>query len=182
MKKEKYSIKRPEHIVIGDPWYFKTMDTEKLKNLVVDFRPPKEFVAEISIEETEYGESTLKMAFSNEQDINTYLDGYMYEGQKEEIKKIPVDTAEYSMEVDGRSSRIHTGEDGFWGQQTVFYYNGEADKRYIDAVLIIMSTPANMEFEKVKETMEHLFEDIKLIPEKDKGGKDAQKIENEQKR
>lgn len=36
MRKEMYSVKCPEHILIGNPWYWKTMSRE---NLVVDFKP-----------------------------------------------------------------------------------------------------------------------------------------------
>lgn len=56
MKEEKYSIKRPEHIVIGDPWYFETMKGKRLAELTVDYRPPTEFAAAVSLSEIErYG-------------------------------------------------------------------------------------------------------------------------------
>lgn len=45
MRKESYQIKRPEHLVIGDPWYFETVDSQKLKSLVIDVIPQKEFAA-----------------------------------------------------------------------------------------------------------------------------------------
>ena len=48
MRKEMYSVKCPEHILIGNPWYWKTMSRE---NLVVDFKPAQTFDAAVSIEE-----------------------------------------------------------------------------------------------------------------------------------
>ena len=45
MSAEEYSIKRPEHIVIGDPWYFETETGERLKKLVVDYQPEEQFMA-----------------------------------------------------------------------------------------------------------------------------------------
>ena len=49
MKEEKYSIKRPEHIVIGDPWYFETVKGKRLAELTVDYKPPTEFAAAVSL-------------------------------------------------------------------------------------------------------------------------------------
>lgn len=50
MMKEMYSVKCPEHIVFGDPWYFKTEPKDRLKGLVVDCTVPKEFEAIVALE------------------------------------------------------------------------------------------------------------------------------------
>lgn len=121
MRKESYQIKRPEHLVIGDPWYFETVDSQKLKSLVIDVIPQKEFAAALTIEETEYDECMTNIIFALEEELGTYLKGFMYAGQKEQVKKLPVDTAEYLIQVDGRASNIHTHEDGYWGQQLTLY-------------------------------------------------------------
>lgn len=66
MRKESYQIKRPEHLVIGDPWYFETVDSQKLKSLVIDVIPQKEFAAALTIEETEYDECMTNIIFALE--------------------------------------------------------------------------------------------------------------------
>lgn len=167
MRKESYQIKRPEHLVIGDPWYFETVDSQKLKSLVIDVLPQKEFVAALTIEETEYDECMTNIIFALEEELDTYLKGYMYAGQKEQVKKLPVDTAEYLIQVDGRAANIHTHEDGYWGQQLTLY-SEEKGQKHPDAYIITISTPDDMSFEEVKGTMGTLFESMKLIPQKEK--------------
>ena len=105
--------------------------------------------------------------FALEEELDTYLKGYMYAGQKEQVKKLPVDTAEYLIQVDGRASNIHTHEDGYWGQQLTLY-SEEKGQKHPDAYIITISTPDDMSFEEVKETMGTLFESMKLIPQIEK--------------
>ncbi|MDY4000508.1 MAG: hypothetical protein SOY73_15715 [Blautia sp.] len=75
---------------------------------------------------------------------------------------------------------IHTHEDGYWGQQSTLY-SEEKDGKYLDAYMITISTPQDMKFEDVKQIMGTVFEDMKLIPEKEKA-KEVQKGSNEPKR
>lgn len=180
MRKEAYQIKRPEHLVIGDPWYFEKSEPKRLKELVIDVQPQEEFVAALTIQETDYHECMTSIIFAFKEEIDTYLEGYMYEGQKEIIKKLPVDTARYSIQVDGRYAMIYTHEDGYWGQQSTLY-SEEKDGKYLDAYMITISTPQDMKFEDVKQIMGTVFEDMKLIPEKEKA-KEVQKGSNEPKR
>lgn len=180
MRKESYQIKRPEHLVIGDPWYFETVAPQKLNSLVIDVQPQAEFVAALTIQETDYHECMTSIIFAFKEEIDTYLEGCTYEGQKEIVKKLPVDTARYSIQVDGRSSTIHTHEDGYWGQQSTLY-SEEKNEKYLDAYLITISTPQDMKFEDVRQMMGTVFEDMKLIPEKEKA-KEVQKGSNEPKR
>lgn len=178
MRKESYQIKRLEHLVIGDPWYFEKAGPKRLKDLVIDVQPQEGFAAALSIQEADYNECVTNIIFAFKDEIETYLDERMYEGQKEIIKKLPVDTARYFIEVDGRSAMIYTHEDGYWGQQSTLY-SEEKDGKYLDAYVITISTPKDMTFEDVKQVMGTVFEDMKLIPEK---GKEVQKDSKEPKR
>lgn len=178
MRKEIYSIKCPEHLVIGDPWYFETESAERLKDLVVDIKFPEHFAAALSIKETECNECMICGVFGHKDQIHTYLGGSFYEGQKEEVRKLYVDTAEYLFQVDGRSANIHTHEDGHWGQKTAFYTETQG-KKHLDAYMFIVYTPDDMGFEEVKQTMGSLFEDMKLLPQKQKA---KEKSTNEPKR
>ena len=76
MSAEEYSIKRPEHIVIGDPWYFETETGERLKKLVVDYRPEERFSTRLNIEEMEEGGmkmTNVYICFAPEKDIELYM-------------------------------------------------------------------------------------------------------------
>lgn len=167
MRKEAYQIKRPEHLVIGDPWYFEKAGPKRLKDLVIDVQPQEGFSAALSIQETEYNECMTNIIFASKDEIETYLDGRMYKGQEETVKMLPVDTARYFIEADGRSAMIYTHEDAYWGQQLTLY-SGEKDGKCLDAYVITISTPEDMTFEDVKQIMGTVFEDMKLIPEKEK--------------
>lgn len=167
MRKEAYKIKCPDHVVIGDPWYFEREEPERLQRLVVDIELPKTFEAALSIRETEYRECEICMAFGPISEVYTYLTGQFYEGQEEETVRIPVDTARYLFKVDGRSANIHTHEDGYWGQKTAFY-GKQQGKRHLEGYMVIVNTPDDMTFEEVRQTMESLFGKMKLLPEKKK--------------
>ena len=100
MSAEEYSIKRPEHIVIGDPWYFETETGERLKKLVVDYRPEERFSTRLNIEEMEEGGmkmTNVYICFAPEKDIELYMANCRYETQKLDSKTIYVDTAKYKV-------------------------------------------------------------------------------------
>lgn len=56
MRQEAYRIKCPRHILFGDPLYFEEYanNPKRLNELVVDYKPPHEFQAGISLVETEH--------------------------------------------------------------------------------------------------------------------------------
>lgn len=90
MKEEKYSIKRPEHIVIGDPWYFETVKGKRLAELTVDYKPSPEFSATVCLSKIKrYGteECIMTMYFAPKEDIGIYMDNMKYESQEEAKKK-----------------------------------------------------------------------------------------------
>lgn len=121
MRKETYSVKCPQRFVFGDPYYFTRFEGEKLRSLIVDYRPPQGFEARIVLEENileeypDFMKRTMTLYTAPAHTIQTYADGMMYKGQDTSIKEIGVDTACYLIEVDGRSETLKTGGDGYWG-------------------------------------------------------------------
>lgn len=181
MKEEKYSIKRPEHIVIGDPWYFETVKGKRLEELTVDYKPSPEFSATVCLSEIKrYGteECIMTMYFAPKEDIGTYMDNMKYESQEETKKEIPVDTARYFMKVDKRKEQLHTGGDGYWGQMVEFY-RGSGKEKITDAVIVSMCMPEQFDFEKTKQLIGRLFEDVQVIGTKEMK---APKMEKDRKR
>lgn len=123
VRKEKFKIKCPKRIQFGDPLYYEDFKDkpERLKKLVVDYKPKPEFKAGVLLTEMEYPEfpgymaRTMTVYFAPEQYLSTYLDEKMYASQKIEQKEIGVDSARYLIDVDGRYEDIRTGGDGYWG-------------------------------------------------------------------
>lgn len=182
MRKEMHSVKCSEHILIGDPWYWKTMSGEKLENLVVDFKPAETFDAAVSIEERGTGKIIIcvVVCFAPKEHMSVYLDGRQYTAQKLNVKPIGVDTEKYMISVDGRENTLHTGGNGCWGNFTEVYRENRRKKR-LDAVIITLAMPHDMSFEEIKRTISYFFEDMKLIPEKEKA-EEIQKGSGEPKR
>lgn len=170
-----YSVKCPEHILIGNPWYWKTMSRE---NLVVDFKPAQTFDAAVSIEERGIDKILIcvVMCFAPKEHMSVYLDGRQYTTQKLNVKQIGMDTEEYMISVDERRNTLHTGGNGYRGNFTEVYREIRKKKR-LDAVIITLAMPLAMSFEEIKRTISYFFEDMKLIPEKE-----IQKGSNEPKR
>ena len=79
--------------------------TERLKKLVVDYKPKPEFKAGVLLTEMEYPEfpgymaRTITVYFAPEQYLSTYLDEKIYASQKIEQKEIGVDSARYLIDV-----------------------------------------------------------------------------------
>lgn len=110
-----YSVKCPEHIVFGDPWYFKTEPEDRLKSLVVDCTVPKEFEAIVSLESMVRDGNDCKIMhiyLAPKGEAELYAKGMCYESQEVKQRPIPVDTAEYKLKIDGREDIVHTGADG----------------------------------------------------------------------
>mgnify|MGYP004546947613 CR=1 FL=1 len=106
--------------------------------------------------------NSIEIYMAPRETMETYIQGYMYEGQEVVQKPIGVDTAKYFMEIDGRRESFHTGADGYWGD-VYEYRHTENQKVQVDGVLIVMTMPDYMSYENVKNTMDYLFEDMRLI-------------------
>lgn len=170
MRKEEYSIKRPEHIVIGDPWYFKKCTGEELKRLVVDYRPEESFSARLNIVEMEEDGmmvTNVYICFALEKDIEIYMADYLYKTQKLDSKPIYVDTANYNVIVDdSRMHNFYTAGDGKWGVETTIYHEDQKGRKNVDAFMISLFMPDDMTFEETKQQMSILFEEMELLLEK----------------
>lgn len=173
MMKEMYSVKCPEHIVFGDPWYFKTEPEDRLKSLVVDCIVPKEFEAIVSLESMVRDGNDCKIMhiyLAPKGEAELYANGMCYESQEVKQRPIPVDTAEYKLKIDGREDIVHTGADGYWGSYLCFYDKGDTSKRP-EASVIAVYMPDYEDFKDMRNRMEFFFQDIKPLeksPEKEK--------------
>lgn len=168
LHKEIFRIKCPKRITIGDPYYFETESLARLKELVADYKPPRFYEGKIILTESEMLDlsegkfNSIEIYMAPRETMETYIQGYMYEGQEVVQKPIGVDTAKYFMEIDGRRESFHTGADGYWGD-VYEYRHTENQKVQVDGVLIVMTMPDYMSYENVKNTMDYLFEDMRLI-------------------
>ena len=101
MNKEVYKIQCPEHIVFGDPLYFEQYKGQKLRSLVVDYKPPGHFEARLVLLEQKneqfegFMERSMEIYLAPAETMKTYLDGMKYKAQKMKEKMIGVDTARY---------------------------------------------------------------------------------------
>lgn len=168
LRKEVFKIKCPKRITIGDPYYFETVSPAKLKELVADYKPPHFYEGKIILTESEMlglseGKfNSVEIYMAPKETMETYIRGYMYEGQEVVQKPIGVDTAKYFMEIDGRRESFHTGADGYWGD-VYEYRHIENQKVQVDGVLIAMTMPDYMSYETVKNAMNYLFEDMQSL-------------------
>lgn len=172
MRKEIYSVKCPKQVQFGDPMYFEEYEGRKLENLVVDCKPPRGFVAKVVLVEEpmkEYPDEmsrTMTLYMAPKETIDTYVDGYMYEGQDVKEKEIGVDTAKYLLHVDGRYEEIHTGADGYWGNHLEFS-RGQGKSRILDAITVSVCMPEFEDFESMKRLTGYIFLDAQLLAEPD---------------
>lgn len=168
MRKEIFKVKCPNHIVVGDPWYFERCSDEELKRLVADYQVPAYWDARLVLKEKageEYPDMTMRFMeiyLAPNQEIGIYLDNMMYEGQEQVQKNLAVDTARYKMCVDGREEIIHTGGDGYWGAAQEFYHTQQGRKN-LDAVILTVLFPDNETFEGMKRCGNYLFEHMEVL-------------------
>ncbi len=184
LRKEVFKIKCPKRITIGDPYYFETESPARLKELVADYKPPHFYEGKIILTESEMLDlsegkfNSVEIYMAPKETMETYIRGYMYEGQEVVQKPIGVDTAKYFMEIDGRRESFHTGADGYWGD-AYEYRHTESQKVQVDGVLIVMTMPDYMSYENVKNTMNYLFEDMRSIQHEQTVKKSKKKIVTE---
>ncbi len=184
LRKEVFKIKCPKRITIGDPYYFEIESPARLKELVADYKPPHFYEGKIILTESEMLDlsegkfNSVEIYMAPKETMETYIRGYMYEGQEVVQKPIGVDTAKYFMEIDGRRESFHTGADGYWGD-VYEYRHIERQKVQVDGVLVVMTMPDYMSYENVKNTMNYLFEDMRSIQQEQTVKKPKKKIVTE---
>lgn len=168
MRKETYSVKCPQRFVFGDPSYFKNFKGEKLQSLIAYYKPPTGFDARIVLEEQEmeeypdFMERTMTLYMAPEKLIQTYVDGMMYKGQEILEKQIGVDTACYLIHVDGRSSKIKTGGDGYWGACRELRHNKNG-RQFLDAIIVAVVIPEFETWNSMERLAGYFFEDMKPL-------------------
>lgn len=166
MREEIYQIRRPKHILFGDPLCLK--DKEHFKNVLVDYWPEKYFDARLVLKEKpdpEEGKAILKymdLYFAPEQDLKIYMNDRMYEEQQAESKGVAVDTARYHIEVDGRELDIYTGADGWWGNFTEFY-RMDGNRKISDAAILSIYVPDETDFSSMRQNVRYLFGELQPI-------------------
>lgn len=166
MREEIYQIRRPGHILFGDPLCLE--NKERFKNVLIDYRPEKYFDTRLVLKEEpdpEDGRFILKymdLYFAPSQDLKIYMNGRMYEGQQTESKGVAVDTARYHIEVDGRELDIHTGADGWWGSFTEFYRT-DGNRKISDAAILSIYVPDETSFAWMKQNARYLFGELRNI-------------------
>ena len=126
--------------------------------VVIVEEPMKEYPDEMS--------RTMTLYMAPKETIDTYVDGYMYEGQDVKEKEIGVDTAKYLLHVDGRYEEIHTGADGYWGNHLEFS-RGQGKSRILDAITVSVCMPEFEDFESMKRLTGYIFLDAQLLAEPD---------------
>lgn len=163
MREEIYKIKRPGHILFGDPLCLE--DKERYQNVLVDYKPVKYFDARLVLKEEKDPEDSsfallsMNLYLAPGMYIDTYMKDMMYKEQKIQEKGVSVDTARYHIEIDNQYLNIRTGEDGWWGNYTEIYR--EIDGRRIsDAVIIKAWVPEEEGFNGMKQIAGYLFGEL----------------------
>lgn len=166
MREEIYQIRRPGHILFGDPLCLENKGC--FKHVLVDYRPEKYFDVRLVLKEEPDPEDArfilkyMDLYFAPSQDLKIYMNNRMYQGQQSESKGVAVDTARYHIEVDGRELDIHTGADGWWGSFTEFY-RMDGNRKISDAAILSIYVPEEMNFSWMKQNARYLFGELQLI-------------------
>ena len=166
MREETYKIKRPGHILFGDPLCLE--DKEFFWNVLVDYKPEKYFDARLVLKEEPDPEDgtfilqSMNLYFAPAQDMDVYMKERMYEGQLTDSKGVAVDTARYHIEADGRELNVHTGADGWWGSFTEFY-RMDGGRKISDAAILTIYVPEEMSFAWMKLNARYLFGELQSL-------------------
>ncbi len=178
--KETYKVGVPEHIMFGDPLYFERKG-EELAGEVVDIKPSQNFEARVELEEkllekSNYTLRKMTITISAEEELSTYMREMSYKGQKEKAVPIPIDTGKYCIKVDEREMIMQiVGRGRYWG---AYCENSHMSfgREVIDAHILEIHMPDNMDFDKVHEVMKTLFPDavqVENVEEIQSDGEDA---------
>ena len=102
MREEIYQIRRPEHILFGDPLYLD--NKERFKNVLIDYQPEKCFDVRLVLKEEPDPQDArfilkcMDLYFAPPQDLKIYMNNRIYQGQQSnsrsyytEVRKISDD-------------------------------------------------------------------------------------------
>ena len=166
MREEIYQIRRPEHILFGDPLCLE--DKERFQNVLVDYRPEKYFDVRLVLKEEPDPQDArfilkyMDLYFAPPQDLKIYMNNRMYQGQQSKSKGVAVDTARYHIEVDERELDIRTGADGWWGCFTEFY-RMDGKRKISDAAFLSIYVPDEADFSWMRQNARYLFGELQPI-------------------
>lgn len=168
-KIEKYRVKCPERIMFGDPWDFEhDKDRPKIRDkVVVNYAPPKEFATGVVLDDKEDPEDSGKRQrfvafyFAPEEDIETYMDEKMFSLQKTFVREIVIDS-KYVLAVDGRHEVWPVDVNDVWGN-FIEYYREEDGEKIVDADILLVVPPDFVTFDNMRDLVEYLFKDVRLI-------------------
>lgn len=167
MKKLDYKAQMPKKIVFGDPMYMEEYKGKELAKLIVNLNTnkaklPKNSICAIRViekkdsfkyegEDIPYTEVIMRIVLSPNNTATTYINEMRYSSQKYSEKEIGVDSASYYISVDNKDDVIHTGGDGYWGAEGI-YYRMIQGKKVIDGIVIDITLPS----ENIEEAEKYL--------------------------
>ena len=166
--KETYKVKCPERIVFGDPLYFREFEGERQKKLVVDLEVPDHFAAAVMLHEEPIRDHprligrAMTIYLAPEKFLPIYMQQMRFESQDVYEKEIGVDSARYRIKIDDREDVIETGGDGYWGQY-VDYTRRIGGKEYLDAVIIGIAIPDEMDMNDMRRYLQYFFQDVQQM-------------------
>lgn len=166
--KETYKVRCPKRIMFGDPQYFEQLKGAKLKSLTVDYKPRSHFTSRVVIEEKPFEkfpqrrELTLNIYLAPEDEIETYMENMMYQGQKVTVKNIGIDSPEYCLKIDEQEITMQTDGDGYWGAMHE-YYRILDGRKYQDAVLVEVLVPDSETMENLRQYVNYFFKEVEQM-------------------
>lgn len=166
--KETYKVRCPKQIVFGDPQYFKEFKGTKLNSLTVDYKPSSHFSSRVVIEEKPFerfpqrNELTINIYLAPSDEIETYMENMMYQGQEIDVKNIGIGRPEYYLRIDEQEITMGTDGDGYWGAFQEYYrmING---RKHQDAVLINVLVPDWETMDGLRKYVNYFFKDVEQI-------------------
>ena len=183
--KETYKVKVPNHIKVGDPWYFKQYSGDKLERLTVDKDIPSHLSEARVILEAEPCDDMPQITFLDmtlyiapKQTIDTYLGEMMYPTQEIHAKELGVDTARYILAIGEKSETVYTGADGGWGRYSEFNQKNGNNKLF-DAIILQVGFSCDFDdMESMRKRLYEMFEEVEQIEnipvENDEQGEDEE--------
>lgn len=168
-------IQCPKRIIIGDPVFFDEGTERERKYLTVDYKPPKDFGIEVVVVEQEAEKNaqqsdgrpvcSITMTFAPKKYMPDSIGKYIetLHAMKIKQKMIVIDSNRYLIDIDGRKEEIATNKDRAWGVYGELYCQDENGNHITQGVIIDMTLPETINFEKAKQIAKHLFKKEKQL-------------------
>lgn len=175
--RNKYTANVPKLIIFGDEQHIKEHgnNLSELNKLMSIIRLEKEefarSVCKIVVEENEITGlntaavrlTTMVIYIAPEEYIDTYINGNIYEEQELLAKEIKTISKSYKISIDNKDEEFSVKEDGIWGKETTIFRIVEKDKIYIDARILSITFPSDIELADTESYLNNLFDNLKEI-------------------